>query len=98
MPNGIDASKIGGGVIDNTEFSYLNGVTSAIQTQLNAKALREIPDNKKGLREAFIRVGPLKRERHCQAEECRTFDNELLKRLCILECDILSHSKGENTP
>ncbi len=37
MPTGIDALKIGGGLVDNTEFSYLNGVTSAIQTQLNAK-------------------------------------------------------------
>lgn len=37
LPSGIDAAKIGGGVVDNTEFSYLNGVTSAIQTQLNAK-------------------------------------------------------------
>ncbi len=37
MPTGIDAAKIGTGVVDNTEFGYLNGVTSAIQTQLNAK-------------------------------------------------------------
>lgn len=37
MPTGIDAAKIGGGSVDNTEFSYLNGVTSAIQTQLNGK-------------------------------------------------------------
>jgi len=37
LPTGIDALKIGGGLVDNTEFSYLNGVTSAIQTQLNAK-------------------------------------------------------------
>lgn len=34
---GIDAVKIGGGVVSNTEYSYLDGVTSAIQTQLNAK-------------------------------------------------------------
>lgn len=34
---GIDASKIGGGAVDNTEYSYLDGVTSAIQTQLNGK-------------------------------------------------------------
>lgn len=33
----IDATKIGGGLVSNTEFSYLDGVTSAIQTQLNAK-------------------------------------------------------------
>ncbi|HUM43813.1 MAG TPA: hypothetical protein PKI14_12770 [Fervidobacterium sp.] len=34
----IDATKIGSGLVDNTEFGYLNGVTSAIQTQLNGKA------------------------------------------------------------
>jgi hypothetical protein len=33
----IDATKIGGGAVSNLEFSYLDGVTSAIQTQLNAK-------------------------------------------------------------
>jgi len=32
----IDASKIHNGTISNTEFSYLNGVTSAIQTQIDA--------------------------------------------------------------
>lgn len=31
----IDATKISNGIVDNTEFDYLNGVTSAIQTQLN---------------------------------------------------------------
>jgi len=33
----IDAAKIGGGLVSNTEFAFLDGVTSAIQTQLNAK-------------------------------------------------------------
>lgn len=33
----LDATDIGGGAVDNTEFSYLNGVTSAIQTQLDGK-------------------------------------------------------------
>lgn len=33
----LDATKIATGVVDNTEFNYLNGVTSSIQTQLNAK-------------------------------------------------------------
>lgn len=37
VASGIDAVKIGGGAVSNTEFSYLDGVTSAIQTQLNAK-------------------------------------------------------------
>ena len=36
----IDATKIAGGTVDNTEFSYLNGVTSAIQTQLDTKLVK----------------------------------------------------------
>lgn len=34
----IDATKINTGVVDNTEFNYVDGVTSAIQTQINTKA------------------------------------------------------------
>jgi hypothetical protein len=37
VASGIDAVKIAAGSVDNTEFGYLNGVTSAIQTQLDAK-------------------------------------------------------------
>jgi hypothetical protein len=37
VASGIDAVKIGSGAVDNTEFAYLNGVTSAIQTQLDSK-------------------------------------------------------------
>lgn len=37
LPSAIPATKIGNGTVDNTEFSYLNGVTSAIQTQLDNK-------------------------------------------------------------
>jgi len=33
----IDASKLADGSVSNTEFQYLNGVTSAIQTQLDGK-------------------------------------------------------------
>ena len=32
---GIDASKMGSGDVSNTEFDYLDGVTSAIQTQFS---------------------------------------------------------------
>jgi len=38
LPSNIDATKIANGTVDNTEFQYLNGVTSSIQTQLGAKA------------------------------------------------------------
>jgi len=38
MPTAIDAAKLGGGAVSNTEFGYLDGVTSAIQAQLDAKA------------------------------------------------------------
>lgn len=34
----IDATKIHDGSVSNTEFGYLNGVTSAIQTQFSGKA------------------------------------------------------------
>ena len=33
----LAASDIGAGTVDNTEYGYLNGVTSAIQTQLDSK-------------------------------------------------------------
>src|SRR5210317_1915459 len=36
--NSIANTKIGNGDVDNTELSYLNGVTSAVQTQIDNKA------------------------------------------------------------
>lgn len=38
LPSSIDAANIGGGTVSNTEFGYLDGVTSSIQTQLSGKA------------------------------------------------------------
>jgi hypothetical protein len=35
--NGLNAANISGGTVSNAEFDYLDGVTSSIQTQLNAK-------------------------------------------------------------
>lgn len=37
LGTGIDAVKIGAGGVSNTEFGYLDGVTSGIQTQLDSK-------------------------------------------------------------
>lgn len=37
LPSAIDATKIGGGAVSNTELFYVDGVTSAIQPQLNTK-------------------------------------------------------------
>jgi len=37
LPTGIPAANIGAGTVDNTEFGYLDGVTSSVQTQLNSK-------------------------------------------------------------
>lgn len=37
LPTGIDAAKIGAGSVSNTEFGYLDGLSGAIQTQLNGK-------------------------------------------------------------
>lgn len=38
LPSGIDAAKIGAGSVSNTEFGYLDGVTSSIQTQIDGVA------------------------------------------------------------
>lgn len=38
MPSSIDAAKINTGAVSNTEFNYLDGVTSSIQTQIDSKA------------------------------------------------------------
>ena len=37
LAGSIDATKIASGVVSNTEFEYLNGVTSEIQSQINSK-------------------------------------------------------------
>ena len=37
LPSAIDAAKIADGSVSNAEFQYLNGVTSAIQTQFTGK-------------------------------------------------------------
>jgi len=37
LPSGIDATKLANGNVTNAEFQTLDGVTSAIQTQLNSK-------------------------------------------------------------
>lgn len=41
----IDAAKLGTGTVSNTEFGYLDGVTSALQGQLDAKASITYVDN-----------------------------------------------------
>lgn len=38
VATGINAAKIGAGSVSNTEFGYLDGVTSGIQSQLDGKA------------------------------------------------------------
>ncbi len=37
IPSGINAIKISTGIVSNTEFDFLDGVTSSIQTQINLK-------------------------------------------------------------
>jgi hypothetical protein len=37
LASGIDSTKIASGLVSNTEFEYLDGVTSSIQTQINSK-------------------------------------------------------------
>jgi hypothetical protein len=42
IDSGIDATLIGTGTISNTEFGYLNGVTSNVQTQINVKGVGDM--------------------------------------------------------
>lgn len=44
--SGIDATAIGAGSVSNTEFGYLDGVTSAIQTQIDTKTNKLITANR----------------------------------------------------
>lgn len=44
VASGIDAVKIADGSVSNTEFQYLDGVTSSIQTQLNGKVATQAGD------------------------------------------------------
>lgn len=37
LPSAIDSSKIANGSVSNTEFQYLNGISSNVQTQLDGK-------------------------------------------------------------
>jgi hypothetical protein len=43
IATGVDAIKIADGSVTNTEFQYLGGVTSDIQTQLDAKLTTTLP-------------------------------------------------------
>jgi len=59
--SGLDATKIGNGNISNTEFQYLDNVTSNIQTQLNSKqaSLGFTPENivNKGIANGYTPLG-----------------------------------------
>ena len=44
--SGIDATAISTGSVSNTEFGYLDGVTSAIQTQLDSKTSKLVTTNR----------------------------------------------------
>jgi hypothetical protein len=51
----IDSTKIHDGTVSNTEFGYLNGVSSAIQTQIDTKAATSyVDDAVAGLRTRII--------------------------------------------
>lgn len=45
LAGSIDAAKLNTGVVSNTEFNFLDGVTSAIQTQLDSKTNKLISFN-----------------------------------------------------
>lgn len=64
LPTAIDAAKIADGTVSNTEFQYLNGVTSAIQTQFNAVATAASQAEQEGMTEAAKYVSPATQHHH----------------------------------
>ncbi len=54
LPTGIDAAKIGNGSVNNTEFQYLDGVTSSIQTQLTDNATNISTATTEAKKEYFV--------------------------------------------
>lgn len=54
LPSGITAEMISNGVVNNTEFGYLDGVTSAIQTQFTGKSDTSHSHTVDGLSDAVI--------------------------------------------
>jgi len=42
VATGIDAAKIGAGTVSNTEFGFIDGLTSSAQTQLDAKIAKAL--------------------------------------------------------
>jgi len=66
LPPGIDASKLADGSVSNTEFQYLNGVTSAIQDQIDAIAPASQANQEAGS-EAAKYVAPATQQFHPSA-------------------------------
>lgn len=55
VPSNINATKIGAGTVDNTEFGYLDGVTSAIQGQIDNHTLHQAIDiNPSGVGDSVV--------------------------------------------
>lgn len=59
VASGIDAAKLADGTVSNTEFQYLNGVSSAIQTQLDGKQATLSVDANEGLTLASNSLGTI---------------------------------------
>ena len=59
VASGIDAAKIADGTVSNAEFQYLNGVSSAIQTQLDGKQATLSVDANEGLTLASNSLGTI---------------------------------------
>ena len=59
VASGIDAAKLADGSVSNTEFQYLNGVSSAIQTQIDGKQATLSVDANEGLTLASNSLGTI---------------------------------------
>jgi hypothetical protein len=67
LPTNIDAANIANGTVSNTEFQYLNGVTSNIQTQLNSTISSASKAEQETATEAAKYVAPATQQYHPSA-------------------------------
>jgi hypothetical protein len=81
---GLTASSITVGSVSNTEFSYLAGVTSAIQTQINSKAPTSSPTFTGTITTGFTTAGYIKTDSSGVLSSVTTIPNNALANSSII--------------
>ena len=97
LPTAIDAAKIADGSVSDAEYQYLNGVTSALQTQLNAKAADSVVLKKDGTI-ALTADWDIGDGKKIIADEIRARNGAGLQLFNSSETGLTIHSSGAKLP